>query len=60
MFSLLLMSVRLSRWSLVVVSRRVMNTAMWGLCVSGKRCSDMALPGEGVNMEEEEGEEEAG
>lgn len=40
-----------------MVSGDVMrNTAMWGFCISGKRCSGVALPGEGVNREEEEEE----
>lgn len=26
------------------------NRATWGFCISGKRCSGVALPGEGVNL----------
>lgn len=38
----------------------MINTAMWGICISGKRCGGVALPGEGVNEEELEEEEEGG
>lgn len=33
---------------------------MWGFCISGKRCSGVVLPGQGVNREEEKEEEGSG